>query len=374
MSACIPQSSTEINTGETNNNFNWNVPARLPLPIDNKNNPVSEEKFQLGRHLFYDKRISVNGTKSCSSCHQQAHAFTDGKITPEGSTGQILARNSQGLVNNAYNASYTWANSSLVRIEQQLLIPIFGEDPIEHGINESNLETILDTLKQDEQYQALFPAAFGLSIDDIDFDQVIQAIAIFVRGINSFNSPYDQYQAGDTSAISDSAKRGSQLFFGERFECFHCHGGYNFSDSTIDRSMIFFEKPFHNTGLYNIDGNGAYPPNNIGLMDSTLLARDMGKFKAPSLRNVALTAPYTHDGSVSSLRDMLEIYVAGGRNIETGEFAGDGRANPFKDILVSGFSASDDEIDDVVNFLNTLTDESLINNKRFSNPWESSEE
>jgi len=370
VTACIPESSTNINTGEPIETFQWNVPARLPLPIDNKNNPATEEKFQLGRHLFYDKRISGNGTQSCSDCHQQTLAFTDGKILPQGSTGQTLSRNSQGLVNNSYNASYTWANTSLVRIEQQLLVPLFGNDPIEHGINDSNREAILETIKLEEKYQTLFPEAFDITYEQISFDEIVNAIAIFVRGINSFNSPYDKYLEGDTTAISDSAKRGEALFFGERFECFHCHGGYNFSDSTIDRTVKSFEKPFHNTGLYNIDGNGAYPSNNIGLMDSTTLAKDMGKFKAPSLRNVALTAPYTHDGTVATLREMLEIYAAGGRVIESGEFAGDGRANPFKDILVPGFSATEQELDDVVNFLNTLTDESLITNERFSNPWE----
>jgi len=196
----------------------------------------------------------------------------------------------------------------------------------------------------------------------------------FLRRSNRFNSPYDNYLAGNSTAISCSAKRVEQLFFGERFECFHCHGGYNFSDSTVDRTMIFFEKPFHNTGLYNIDGNGAYPNNNQGIKEITNLDSDMGKFKAPSLRNVALTSPYTHDGSVETLQEMLEIYAAGGRIIESGEFAGDGRVNPFKDVLISGFSASEQDINDVVEFLNSITDETLINNERLTNPWANNEE
>ena len=324
----------------------------------------------MGRHLFYDERLSGNGTQACADCHQQSKAFSDSEILPQGSTGEFLDRNSQALVNTSYNGSYTWANNSLVRIEKQILIPLFSEEPVEHGITDFNKDAILETLRQEPKYPELFAAAFEVTPENIDYDHVVDAIAVFVRGINSFNSPYDAYLQGDENAISESAKRGEALFFGERFECFHCHGGYNFSDSTVDRSMTFFEKPFHNTGLFNIDGNGAYPENNTGIMALTGLNSDMGKFRAPSLRNVALTAPYTHDGSVVTLRDMLEIYAAGGRVVEEGEFAGDGRANPFKDGLITGFSASDQELDDVLGFLNSLTDEDLVNNQRFSNPWE----
>ena len=368
VGACIPESETQINTGEQLNDFNWNIPARLPLPIDDSNNLVTEEKFQLGRALFYDRRLSGNGTQGCFDCHKQALAFSDGVALPQGSTGQTLARNSQGLANTSYNASYTWANTSLVRLEKQILIPLFGEDPIEHGINDANRDTILANLSQDPTYQTLFNEAFGVSSDQINYNHIVSAIAAFVRGINSFNSPYDAYIEGDTDAISSSAKRGEQLFFGERFECFHCHGGYNFSDSTVDRTLVFFEKPFHNTGLFNIDGNGAYPENNEGIKAITNLDSDMGKFRAPSLRNIELTAPYTHDGSVTTLREMIEIYMAGGRNIDSGPHAGDGRENPFKDGLIRSFSASEQDIDDVIAFLNSLTDEELINNPRFSNP------
>lgn len=370
LSSCIPESTTQIESGELASNFNWHVPARLPLPIDPENNTASEEKFQLGRHLFYDRRLSGNGTQSCADCHQQALAFSDGLTLPLGSTGEQLARNSQSLINTSYNASYTWANTSLVRLEQQILIPLFGEDPIEQGINDVNREDVLETLRQETKYAQLVNDAFNEDISQLNYSHIVNALAVFTRGINSFDSPFDAYQEGDETALPASAIRGMNLFFGERFECFHCHGGYNFSDSTIDRTLIFFEKPFHNTGLYNIDGYGAYPENNTGIHSGTGLDSDMGKFRAPSLRNVALTAPYTHDGSVESLREMLEIYAAGGRVIETGEFAGDGRENPFKDGLITGFTASEQEFEDVISFLESLSDEDVISNPRFSNPWE----
>lgn len=369
LSACLPESSTQFHDN-SHDNFNWNVRDGLPLPLDNPDNPATEAKFQLGRHLFYDKRLSGNGSLSCSSCHQQDKAFSDGIALPTGSTGETLARNSQSLVNVSYNASYTWANLSLVRLEQQALIPLFGESPVEQGINDSNQDEVLTRIATEPTYATLFRNAYGNVDSAINLSNIVDAIAVFVRGINSFNSPYDHYLEGDNNAISESAKRGAQLFFTERLECFHCHGGYTFSDSVVDRSVTFFEKPFHNTGLYNIDSLGSYPPNNTGLNLQTGLQKDMGKFKAPSLRNVALTAPYTHDGSVATLEEMIRIYAAGGRVIESGPYSGDGRDNPYKDGLITGFEINDEEVDDLVNFLNALTDTDVTTNERFSNPWE----
>ena len=349
--------------------FNWNLPTRYPLPVEPLNNPMTETKFQLGRHLFYDPRLSGNETQSCSSCHEQALGFSDGKTTPRGSTGEELARNSQGLMNAAYNATQTWANSSLTTLEQQALIPLFSEAPVEHGITDSNKEHVLTRIRDDARYQALFSAAVPDHGDPIDFNNIRNALTTFVRGMVSFNSPFDRFEQGDASALSDSAHRGRRLFFSEELECFHCHGGYHLSDSTMDRSMSFINRPFHNTGLFNIGGNGDYPADNTGLFEITQDPTDMGKFRAPSLRNIALTAPYMHDGSVASLEEVLEIYAAGGRLISQGPYAGDGRQNPFKDSFVNGFVMSDQDKDDVLAFLQSLTDQSFISNPRFSNPW-----
>jgi cytochrome c peroxidase len=122
--------------------------------------------------------------------------------------------------------------------------------------------------------------------------------------------------------------------------------------------------------LYNIDGEGAYPEISQGIIEITAKATDMGRFKAPSLRNVALTAPYMHDGSIATLEEVVRTYAAGGRNLTSGPNAGDGRANPFRDGFVSGFSISEDDIQNVIAFLESLTDYELINNPRFANPWE----
>jgi cytochrome c peroxidase len=249
-------------------------------------------------------------------------------------------------------------------------VPLFGDSPVEHGLADENIDIILAELQADARYQALFAEAYPqLAIDSLSRGVLVDSLAVFVRGLNSFNSRLDQYLAGDTAAISAAAKRGLALFNGERFECFHCHGGYNFSDSTTDVTQVTKEIPFHNTGLFNIGGTGDYPANNTGIFELTENPNDMGRFRAPTLRNIALTAPYMHDGSFTDLEQVLRHYAAGGTVISSGVNAGDGRYNPYKDALITGFAASDAEIDDVVEFLKSLTDESFTSNPRFSNPF-----
>lgn len=177
------------------------------------------------------------------------------------------------------------------------------------------------------------------------------------------------YYPFDRGELSDSAKRGERLFNGERLECFHCHGGYNFTDATTDRETEFSQLEFHNTGLYNNDGLGAYPEPNTGRHEVTNKPGHMGQFRAQSLRNVALSAPYNHDGSVATLEGVIRNYASGGRLITSGKNAGDGRLSPVKDGFVVSFEVSDEEVDDVVTFLESLTDASFITTPRFSNPW-----
>ncbi|WP_157092279.1 methanobactin export MATE transporter MbnM [Thioalkalivibrio nitratireducens] len=353
--------------------FEYDVPERIPLPVEPEGNPMTEEKFQLGRHLFFDTRLSANGTIACASCHHQDKAFADGRALPVGATGEVHPRNSQGLVNAAYFPSLTWANPVLLTIEQQIMIPLFGEEPVEHGINDSNRDQILYELETDPVYQRLFADAFPDDDQPFTFHRVVQALASFVRGITAFSSRFDRYQEGDRDALTASERQGMELFFSERMECFHCHGGYNFTNSVYDRSHFFREMPFHNTGLFNIDGLGGYPEPNTGVHEITGRPGDMGRFRAPSLRNVALTAPYMHDGSIETLEEVIQTYAAGGRNVTTGPHVGDGRMNPLKDGFVVGFQLSDAELQAVLDFLHALTDESVTTNPRFSNPWEEQE-
>jgi cytochrome c peroxidase len=370
LCGCLESSSTTVDDqGARVSSFDWGLPESIPLPREPEDNPMTEAKFQLGRHLFYDRRLSTNGTVSCAGCHQQDKAFSDGVARPFGATGEQHPRNSQPLVNIAWASTVTWGNPSLGTIERQILLPLFGDDPVEHGLNEANSEQVLRSLQADPTYGPLFQAAFPEQNDplfgDLAWDNVVKALASFVRGLVSFDSEFDR---GELSA---SAQRGERLFNSERLECFHCHAGYNFSDATVDRLTTFNQLMFHNTGLYNVDGMGGYPEPNTGRHEVTGDPDHMGQFRAPTLRNIALTAPYNHDGSVETLEGVIRNYAAGGRVLTTGPNPGDGRMNPFKDGFITSFAISEQEIDDVVAFLESLTDESFITNPRFSNPWNS---
>lgn len=348
--------------------YQWNLPAWAPRPVVPADNPMTAAKVELGRHLFYEKRLSVNGKFSCATCHLQSLAFTDGKPVAIGATGEVHPRNSMSLANIGYNSVLTWANPLMRSLEQQMLVPLFGEHPAEMGMA-GREDEILALLKNEPEYAQMFAAAFAGEAVPVTVRNLTKAIAAFERSLVSFNSPYDRYRyGGEPNAISESAKRGEALFNSERLECFHCHGGLNFSDSTVHERLAFTEIAFHNTGLYNIDGRGAYPPDNTGVHEITNDPNDMGRFKAPTLRNIALTAPYMHDGSVATLEDAIAHYSAGGRTIVGGPDAGVGRENPLKSTFIQGFELTDLETSDLLAFLRSLTDESFIRNPSLSDP------
>jgi cytochrome c peroxidase len=345
------------------------VPVGFPQPRIPEDNPMSAAKVELGRHLFYDVRLSGNGTQACGSCHFQELAFTDGLVVAEGSTGEIHPRNANGLTNVAYNATLTWANPVLTELETQLLVPIFGEHPVELGAT-NHQDEILDRLAADARYPGWFEQAFPDHEIKLDWDRIVDALSAFSRTLISGDSPYDRYvYQDDTSALSPEALRGLELFYSERLECHHCHGGFNFTESSVHADSGFDAARFHNTGLYNLDGQGSYPLNNTGLYDITSEPDDMGRFRPPSLRNVEVTAPYMHDGSIATLEEVIRTYEAGGRLIEDGPYAGDGRVSPLKSGLVPGFALTDEERADLIAFLKSLTDETFLTDPRFSDPF-----
>lgn len=361
LSTTISASSTSV--------YNWNIPAWMPKPIVPADNPMNFQKVELGRHLFYEQRLSITGEFSCATCHLQKLAFTDGKMVAVGATGEKHPRNSMSLANIAYNPILTWANPLITKLENQALVPIFGEHPVEMGMV-GREKQILAMLRDDAKYPQMFKDAFINEKNPINLSNLTKALAAFQRSLISVSSPYDKYRfGGDTNAISPAAKRGEKLFNSEDLECFHCHGGINFTDSVMHEKLAFQEIAFHNTGLYNIDGKGAYPANNTGVYEITSKPTDMGRFKAPTLRNIALTAPYMHDGSIATLEEVIDHYQAGGRTIKTGEFAGIGSTNPFKSEFISGFKLSKSEKQDLLAFLRSLTDEEFIKNPAFSNPY-----
>lgn len=345
------------------------LPKGFPTPKVPEDNPLTVEKIELGRLLFYDPRLSGNGTQSCASCHQQARAFTDGRARAAGSTGELHPRSAMSLANVAYATALGWANPLLDTLEKQALVPMFNERPVELGLTGKE-EELFSRLEADLRYQRLFAEAFPQNARPVTLGNIVRAIASFERVLLSGNSPYDRYIQGvDDQAISESAFFGGRLFFSERLECFHCHGGFNFTASVTHEGNPFDETSFQNNGLYNIDGRGAYPPDNTGLFEITHLPEDMGRFKAPTLRNLSFTAPYMHDGSIATLEEVIEHYAAGGRTIHSGPYAGDGSKNPYKSNFVRGFSLSEQEKQDLLAFLRSLDDEEFVRNPRLSDPF-----
>jgi cytochrome c peroxidase len=296
---------------------------------------------ELGRHLFYDRRLSVNGTTSCGTCHRQELAFTDGRAHARGATGELHPRSSMTLVNVGMNRTYNWGDAATHSLEQQALKPMFGTTPVELGADKAGL---LVLLRRDVTYAALFARAFPAGHDPFTIANVTKAIAAFERTIVSHNSPWDRFHHGDESAISESAKRGEILFFLDGGpSCFRCHNGPNFSDGE-----------FHNTALYV-----EYLAPNRGLFEQTQRAPDAGRFRTPTLRNIALTAPYMHDGSIATLEEVVDAYAAGGR----------AHGNAGKDTLMHGFSMTPQNRADLVAFLRSLTDDELVQNRALSDPW-----
>ncbi len=337
--------------------WQWQIPDGFPRPQVPDDNPMTAEKVELGRQLFYDRNLSANQVQSCGNCHQQQFAFSEPLPHSSGSTGQKVRRNSMPLVNVAYNSHLTWAHSELTTLEAQILIPMFGEEPIELGItgHENNVLARFDN----DKYRPLFAAAFPG--ESLSFELIVKALASFVRSLTSFNSAFDRYAYyGEDDALSESALRGMELFFSERLECHHCHGGFNFSQASKHAGQAFDVTAFHNTGLYNEDGAGAYPSSDMGLLEISLKPEHMGQFRAPTLRNVAVSAPYMHDGSVATLQEVIAIYAAGGR--------GEGINNPLKSPFMHGFMLNTQDSQDLLAFLHSLTDEDFLTNRQHADP------
>lgn len=357
-------------TGFSWNRFNWSLPSWVPEPSVPEDNPMSAAKVELGRHLFYDRRLSADQTMSCASCHQQDKAFTDGLALSKGVTGEKSARSAMSLANVAYLPVLTWANPQLSSLEVQSLIPLFGEHPVEMGMAGKEQE-LFSRLRSDATYQRLFTQAFPKEAREgaerlYSLSTLTKALASFQRSLLSFDSPYDRYKyGGQKTAMSTAALRGEALFFGEKMECYHCHGGFNFTDNIRHSKLPLAERGFHNTGLFNKDGRGAYPQNNPGIREFTGDPGDEGKFRTPSLRNVALTAPYMHDGSIATLEQVIrEHYALAGKAA-----SGPNGASPIRSSLIAGFEVTDQEVKDLTAFLQSLTDQSFIRNPKHADPW-----
>lgn len=260
--------------------------AYRPVP---ETNPLTPEKIALGRRLFFDRRLSRDRTIACASCHDPQRAFTDGRQVVMGIKGRMGARNVPTLINRVYGKSQ-FLDGRAESLEQQALEPILNPKEMDMTMAE-----VLARLRGDSRYAAGFQSVFRR---EANAEDVAFAIASYVRTILCGDAPLDRYMNGDGTALSEQAKRGLQLFRG-KVNCSACHVGPNFSDER-----------FHNTGVASRDGRLL----DEGRFVVTGKLEDHGAFKTPTLREIALTAPYMHDGSVTTLEEVIDFYDAGGRS------------------------------------------------------------
>lgn len=340
--------------------YNLNAPFyfgdNMELPEDN---PLTEEGVELGRRLFYDKRLSLDNTVSCGSCHQQSLAFTDGMAVSTGINGQKTRRSSMSLVNLLWSSHFFW-DGRAETLEEQALQPI--ENPIE--MNQSLAATIAK-LQGASEYPDLFTRAFGSQ--DITTDRMGKALAQFMRALVSSGSRYDEFLLGNTDALTEQEKLGMELFFTHPEPSISLRGG-NCGDCHVNilTSGVFGSfDGFKNNGLDNdVDLDE-------GLAAVTGRSFDKGKFKIPSLRNIALTAPYMHDGRFATLEEVLDHYNEHAKRSETVDplilEASNEPVVPGGDIKLH---LTEDEKQAILAFLHTLTDNNFINNEKFSDPFD----
>jgi cytochrome c peroxidase len=322
-------------------------------------------KAELGRHLFFDTRLSANGKVACSSCHMPAFAFADTAQLSLGATGERTLRNAPGLLNTRFFKIKAWADTSLTTYEDQMLRPLFATHPTEMGLDRHS-DVVPQQLSRDVVYQKLLRKAYPKHRGDMQWAQIFESIARYEDQLVSVGSAYDRYRAGDEQALSASAQRGNLLFGSGRLACASCHTPTLMSEGNTETFGAM-----HNIGLYNVDGQGGYPTRDEGLKRATGKPEHMGLFRTPSLRNVGLTAPYMHDGTFATLSDVIDMYAAGGRHISEGPDAGDGRLSPISDRRIGGFMLTPDEKTDLIAFLNSLTDTSYLSKPWAKNPWQS---
>lgn len=304
------------------------VPKGFPEPDFPVDNQFTIERWQLGKRLFFDPILSSDQTISCASCHKPELSFSDEKQLSFGIEERIGTRNAPTLANVAYHPYYT-REGGVPTLEMQILVPIQ-----EHAEFDFNILLIAERLLHDSSYVQQSLVAFNRIPDPF---VITRAIATFERTLISGESRYDQYIHGDHPALSVAEKNGMNLFFSERLSCATCHSGFNFTNYSFQNNGLYAE--YTDPGRFRLTNNEA----------------DRALFKVPTLRNVEVTAPYMHDGSLSSLKDVIEHYNQGGTN------------HPHKSNLVKPLNLSEQEKEDVVAFLKSLTDAHFITNPKFKN-------
>lgn len=306
-------------------------PIDFPAVIHPADNPSSPEKIELGRRLFYDQRMSILNTRSCGSCHKAGQAFAESVNISSDKRG-AQGRQAMAVINVAYDDVLLW-DGTFKTLEHQVEGPFksrfeFNQEP----------EQAIVKLKQEPMYKGLFTKAFG--DEEITFDRIRKSIAAFERTFISGHSAFDEFNRGKTTALNASQIRGMELFMDtNKTNCVSCHSDHNLSDGD-----------FHSTGLEEHYSDG-------GLETITGDPTDNGKFKTPTLRNIFLTGPYMHDGRFRTLREVVQHYNDGGHQSKN------------KDPLMRKLNLTESQMQDVVAFLESLTDNKFVTRKDLQDPW-----
>lgn len=295
----------------------------MPLGLDRdvymvpEDNPMTPEKAELGKLLYFDKRVSTDNTISCASCHVPSAGFADPNRFSKGVGGKLGTRQSPTVINTAFNLFQFW-DGRAKSLEEQAVGPMANPVEMAH-----TLEGVEKRIASIAGYKPYFKKAFGDEV--ITIDRIAKAIAAYERTVLSGNSKYDRFVEGDKTALSDSAQRGLALFEGRAF-CTRCHVGFNFTDNI-----------FHNLGV----GMAAAEPD-LGRYAETKDEKDKGAFKTPTLRDISRTAPYMHDGSVATLEEVVELYNRGGEK------------NPWLDPKMEPLNLTEQDKKDLVEFMKAL--------------------
>ena len=300
--------------------FHLIVPKGFPevnIPNDNQ---LTIERINLGKKLFYDPILSRDSSISCNSCHLQEFAFTDANPTSIGIEGRLGKRNAMSLANVAY-ANFLQRESGVPTLEMQVLVPIQ-----EHNEMDFNIVAVAEKMNEDPNYRKLSYEAYGKLPDAF---VITRAIAAFERTFLSGNSKYD------TNQLSESEQRGMALFFSDSLACSSCHGTFLFTNQQPKNNGLY--EQYTDSGRYILSG----------------LQEDIGRFKTPTLRNIELTSPYMHDGSISSLEEVIAHYESGGLNHEN------------QSAMLKGFTLTETEREELIEFLNSLTDYEFTQNAFF---------
>ena len=302
--------------------YDWHLPRGFPTPAVPADNPMSAAKVALGQRLFSEPRLSITGKHSCASCHEPARAYSDGRARAIGATGQPLSHSAMSLANVAYNISFGWTKPELQSLESQMLEPLLNEHPVELGLA-GRQSGVTGLLAADPTYRTAFARAFPQDAAPVSFGNLVKAIAAFERTLIFGDSPFDRYVFGaEHAALSAQAKQGMQLFYSPKAGCGSCHSGFNFNGNWRDNQGDTGKPGFANNGLGD------------ELM------------RVPTLRNIAVTAPYMHDGRFATLEAVLDHYARVAQL-------------PTSDARLRSFDLSADERAALIAFLETLTDTQL---------------